>query len=97
MHISAGPVVTRGFLDSPYKVMHGDPILFFDNALISYAEGVERLWHLPEKRPEPVMKATKPWEIFGKYKCVGGFSGETFPYPMEKDDWIAQSVNSRIL
>ncbi len=85
MHISTGPVVTRSGGDAPYPVTLGDPILFLDNTLLSYAEGVERLWHFPEKLPQPVMKATKPWEIFGKYRCVGGFSGKSF---VVKDDKI---------
>lgn len=84
MHINVGPITT-GSSGQIFNVKLGDPILFLDNDFLSHVEAIERIWHLPEKRPEPVMKATKPWEIFGKYKCVGGFSGKSF---VVKDDKI---------
>jgi hypothetical protein len=83
-YINSGPIQVSP-REGTYKDLLGVPILFLDDSFISKAEGLERIWHLPEKLPDPVMKATKPWEKFGKYHCVGGFSGKSF---VVKDDKI---------
>ncbi len=77
MHISTGPIVSADNGKTISDILD-KPILFPDNSCIAESEGMERMWHFPEKLPQPVMRATKPWEKFGKYKCVGGFSGKSF-------------------
>lgn len=57
-----------------------EPLLFFDDAIVALASGVNQIVYCPEKLAVPVMTADKPWEHNGKYQCVGGFSGRSIVF-----------------
>jgi hypothetical protein len=60
----------------PINVKKGQTLSFFDDKYLGYTSSLERILYFPKKLLHPVMTATKPWERFGKYECVGGFSGK---------------------
>ncbi len=62
--------------ESPISVEKDQVISFISNRYIQSAHALNRMLYYPEKFERQVMKADKPWEMNGKYRCVGGFSGK---------------------